>query len=207
MRCGSRRIPPAPGAAAPPPAPPAGRSYSTANRSSRSIAQDDRVARNAIVPQQQAGRVLLPSEPPPARLCFGDIPHPREGRPRRRRGVRFCGGSPAAAESLTTPPATALRPEGPCSARVRCCRDCPQAATGRPGPAGAESCPPGGVAVACLHRLIADVSSEPGCSWHSRPHHPGGEPAGQPSRATGGNSHSASSQRVGAGIAIAITRG
>ena len=40
------------------------------------------------------------------------------GRPRRRRGARF--------------PATALRPEGPCGARVWRCRDCPGTGS-RPG--------------------------------------------------------------------------
>ena len=54
---------------------------------------------------------------------IGDIPRPREGRPRRRRGARSRGGPPAARRVTDAAPATALRPEGPCSARVRRCRD------------------------------------------------------------------------------------
>ena len=58
----------------------------------------------------------------------GDIPRPRRGRPRRRRGARFRGGLLAAAEIADAAPATALRPEGPCCAKVRRCPDCPVAA-------------------------------------------------------------------------------
>ena len=54
---------------------------------------------------------------------IGDIRRPREGRPRRRRGARSRGGPPAARRVTDAAPATALRPEGPCSARVRRCRD------------------------------------------------------------------------------------
>ena len=56
---------------------------------------------------------------------IGDIPRPREGRPRRRRGARSRGRPPAARRVTDAAPATALRPEGPCSAGVRRCRDCP----------------------------------------------------------------------------------
>ena len=55
----------------------------------------------------------------------GDIPRPGRGRPRRRRDVRFRGGLPAAAEVADAAPATPLRPEGPCCAKVRRCPDCP----------------------------------------------------------------------------------
>lgn len=33
---------------------------------------NDRIARNAIAPPRRAGRLLLPSDPPAARLCSGD---------------------------------------------------------------------------------------------------------------------------------------
>ena len=46
----------------------------------------------------------------------GDIPRPGRGRPRPRRGARFRGELPAAAEVADAAPATALRPEGPCCA-------------------------------------------------------------------------------------------
>ncbi len=59
--------------------------------------------------------------------CLGDIPRPDQGRPRRRRGARFRGGLPAAAEVADGAPATALKPEGSCCATVRRCRDCPTA--------------------------------------------------------------------------------
>jgi hypothetical protein len=58
----------------------------------------------------------------------GDVPRPGRGRPRRRRGARFRGGLPAAAEVADAAPATALRPEGPCRAKVRRCPDCPNSA-------------------------------------------------------------------------------
>src|SRR5438309_8585073 len=54
---------------------------------------------------------------PRAGDAYGDIPRPRQGRPRRRRGARFRRGLPAAAEVADAAPATALRPEGPCYAR------------------------------------------------------------------------------------------
>jgi hypothetical protein len=63
----------------------------------------------------------------------GDIPRPGRGRPRRRRDVRFRGGPPAAAEVADAASATALRPEGPCCAKVRRCPDCPIGAVSEPG--------------------------------------------------------------------------
>ena len=54
-----------------------------------------------------------------------------QGRLRRRCGARFRGGLPAAAELADADPATALRAEGPCCARVRRCRDCPRAVARR----------------------------------------------------------------------------
>ena len=61
----------------------------------------------------------------------GDIPRPGRGRPRRRRGARFRGGLPAAAEVADAAPATAPRPEEPCCAKVRRCPDCPALAARR----------------------------------------------------------------------------
>jgi hypothetical protein len=58
---------------------------------------------------------------------IGDIPRPRQGRPRRRRGARFRGRLLAAVELADAALATALGPDGPCCARVRRCRDCPVA--------------------------------------------------------------------------------
>jgi hypothetical protein len=71
------------------------------------------------------GRSLRSRSRSRAGLCLGDIPRPRQGRSRRRRGARFRGGLPAAAEVADAAPATALRPEGPCCPWVRRCRDCP----------------------------------------------------------------------------------
>jgi hypothetical protein len=65
----------------------------------------------------------------------GDIPRPGRGRPWRRRGARFRGGLHAA-EVADAAPTTALRPDGPRCARLRCCPDCPglAAAGGIAGP-------------------------------------------------------------------------
>ena len=59
---------------------------------------------------------LVPSGIAGPASAKGDIPRPGRGRPRRRRGARFRGELPAAAEVADAAPATALRPKGPCCA-------------------------------------------------------------------------------------------
>ena len=81
------------------------------------------------MPPPDRGRSHPPSRGHGADERFGDIPRPGQGRPRRRRGARFRGGPPA--EVADAAPATALRPERPCCARVRRCRDCPFPAASR----------------------------------------------------------------------------
>ena len=139
--------------------------------------------------QASRGRALSRSRAVRPGYCYGDIRHPREGRPRRRRGVRFCGGSPAAAESLTTPPATALRPEGPCSARVRCCRDCPAAAAG--GGAGRVAIVP--ASIGKRQRRGGPASPGLGAACCSRPRSLPTLPSRQRRRWPGGRLHSLAS--------------
>ena len=79
---------------------------------------------------------------------------------RRRRGARFRGGLLAAAEVADAAPATALRPWGPCCARLRRCPDCPIPAV-RP--------PAGALLLCCLQDSIAWLA--PGASrspWRAR---------------------------------------
>jgi len=65
------------------------------------------------------------------RKAKGDISRPGRRRSQRRRGARFRDGLLDAAEVADAAPATALRPKGPCCARLRRCPDCPVAAVRR----------------------------------------------------------------------------
>jgi len=76
----------------------------------------DRHEHTQSVRGRTTGRSFSWSDRQASRL--GDVPRPRQGRPRRRLGPRFRDGLPAAAEVADAASATALKPEG--SAARRC---------------------------------------------------------------------------------------